>query len=157
VLDTNQENNKANDVAAVFNTVEAIVTRVVRGRDRLGDRCGDVAMELVKRVNSDYGKEIVLLLSGTNTAYQAKSLLRMLIAKVTLGPTQAREVLMKVNWEHDNCDTLSKRSSKKDPPDVRACFIQFLLSFLFEPSPIIFFFFSLKTRLASLFPGLMQD
>ena len=109
------------------------------------------------RVNSDYGKEIVLLLSGTNTAYQAKSLLRMLIAKVTLGPTQAREVLMKVNWEHDNWDTLSKRSSKKDPPDVRACFIQFLLSFLFEPSPIIFFFFSLKTRLASLFPGLMQD
>lgn len=45
MLDTNQENNKANDVAAVFNTVEAIVTRVVRGRDRLGDRCGDVAME----------------------------------------------------------------------------------------------------------------
>ena len=109
------------------------------------------------RVNSDYGKEIVLLLSGTNTAYQAKSLLRILIAKVTLGPTQAREVLMKVNWEHDNWDTLSKRSSKKDPPDVRACFIHFLLSFLFEPSPIIFFFFSLKTRLASLFPGLMQD
>ena len=78
------------------------------------------------RVNSDYGKEIVLLLSGTNTAYQAKSLLRMLIAKVTLGPTQAREVLMKVNWEHDNCDTLSKRSSKKNPPDVKTCFIHFL-------------------------------
>ena len=42
MLDTNQEKNKANDVAAVFNTVEAMV---VRGRDRLGDRCGDVAME----------------------------------------------------------------------------------------------------------------
>jgi len=158
VLDTNQEKNKANDVAAVFNTVEAVVTRVVRGKDRLGDRCGEVAMELVKRVNSDYGKEIVLLLSGTNTAYQAKSVLRMLTAMVTLGPTQAREVLMKVNWEHDNWDTLSKRSSKKDPPDVRTCFIHFLLSFLFEPSPLVLKdFFSLKTRLASLFPGLMQD
>ena len=56
MLDTNQEKNKANDVAAMFNTVEAVVNRVVRGKDRLGDRCGEVAMELVKRVNSDYGK-----------------------------------------------------------------------------------------------------
>jgi len=158
MLDTNQEKNKANDVAAVFNTVEAVVTRVVRGREKLGDRSMEVAIELVKRVNADYGKEIVLLLSGTNTAYQAKSVLRMLTAMVTLGSAQAREVLLKVNWEHDNWDTLSKRSSKKDPPDVRTCFIHFLLAFLFEPSPLVLKdFFSFKTRLASLFPGLMQD
>ena len=56
MLYINQEKNKANDVVAVFNTVEAVVTSVVRGMDRLGDRCGEVAMELVKRVNSDYGK-----------------------------------------------------------------------------------------------------
>jgi len=158
MLDTNQEKNRANDVAAVFNTVEAVITRVVRGQDKLGDRSLEVATELVKRVNADYAKEIVLLLSGTNTAYQAKSVLRMLTAMVTLGPVQAREVLMKVNWEHDNWDTLCKRSSKKDPPDVRTCFIHFLLAFLFEPSPLVLKdFFSLKTRLASLFPGLMHD
>ena len=89
-------------------------------------------------------------MSGTNTAYQAKSVLRMLTAMVTLGPTQAREVLLKVNWD--------KRSSKKDPPDVRTCFIHFLLTVLFEPSPLVLKdFFSLKTRLSSQFPGLMQD
>ena len=87
MLDTNQEMNKANDV---FNTVEAVVTRVVRGKDRLGDRCVEVAMELVKRVNSDYGKAIVLLLSGTNKAYQFMFVLRMLTVMVTLGSTQAR-------------------------------------------------------------------
>jgi hypothetical protein len=119
----------------VLNTVEAVVTRVVRGKDRLGDMCGEVAMDLVKSVNSDYGKEIVLLLSGTNTAYQARSVLRMLTAMVNLGSTQAREVLLKVNWEHDNWDTLSKRGSKKDSPDVRTCFIHFLLSFLSCSSP----------------------
>eukprot|EP00092_Neocalanus_flemingeri_P037911 GFUD01041266.1.p1 GENE.GFUD01041266.1~~GFUD01041266.1.p1 ORF type:complete len:1730 (-),score=625.36 GFUD01041266.1:48-5237(-) len=158
MLDTNQEKNKANDVAAVFNAVEAVVARVVRCGAKLGPMSRDVATELVRKVNSDYGKEIVLLLSGTNTAYQAKSVLRMLTAMVTLGPTQAREVLLKVNWEHDNWDTLSKRSSKTDPPDVRTCFIHFLLAFLFEPSSLVLKdFFSMKTRLASLFPGLMQD
>ena len=51
-----------------------------------------MAIELVKRVNADYGKEIVMLLFGTNTAYIAKSVLRMLTAIVTRGPAQAREV-----------------------------------------------------------------
>jgi len=158
MLDTNEQKNKANDIAAVFNTVEAVISRVVRGKDKLGDRSVEVTTQLVKRVNSDYAKEIVLLLSGTNTAYQAKSVLRMLTAMVTLGPAQAREVLTKVNWEHDNWDTLCKRSSKKDPPDVRTCFIHLLLAFLFEPSPLVLRdFFSSKTRLASLFPGLMYD
>ena len=50
MLDTNQEKNKANDVAAVFNTV--VATRVVRGREKLGDRSMEVAIELVKRVNA---------------------------------------------------------------------------------------------------------
>ena len=68
MLDTNQEKNKANDVAM------------------------EVAIELVKRVNAYYGKEIVMLLFRTNTAYQAKSVLRMLTAIVTRGPAQAREV-----------------------------------------------------------------
>ena len=68
MLDTNQEKNKANDVAM------------------------EVAIELVKRVNADYGKEIVMLLFGTNPAYQAKSVLRMLTAIVTRSPAQAREV-----------------------------------------------------------------
>ena len=48
--DTNHEKNKVNTV----------VTRLVRGSDRLGDKVGEVTMKLVKRVYSGYEKEIVL-------------------------------------------------------------------------------------------------
>ena len=53
------------------------------------DRAG-VAPQIVKRVLSDYDKEITLLLSGSNTAYQAKSVLRMLTSFVMLGDNEAR-------------------------------------------------------------------
>ena len=74
-----------------------------------------------------------LLLSGTNTAYQAKSVQRMLTAMVYLGSTQAREVLMKVNWEYNNWDTLNRRS-KKDITDLRTCFIHFVLPGRAQPT-----------------------
>ena len=44
----------------------------------------------MRRVLSDYDKEVVLLLSGTNTAHQAKAVLRMLTSFVMLGSSQAR-------------------------------------------------------------------
>ena len=87
LLDAAQEKVKANDVAAVFNAVEAIISHIVRGEDV--DR-GGVSDTIVKRILSDYDKEIVLLISGTNTAYQAKSVLRMLTSFVMLGSNQAR-------------------------------------------------------------------
>ena len=126
-------------------------------RNPESDRAG-VASQVVKRVLSDYDKEIVLLISGTNTAYQAKSVLRMLTSFVMLGSDQAREVLMKVNWTHDNWDTLYKRTSKKESPDVRTCFIHFLLSFLMEPSPMVTKeYLGQKTRLVNIFSGMMYD
>ena len=117
-----------------------------------------MASQVVKRVLSDYDKELVLLISGTNTAYQAKSVLRMLTSFVMLGSDQAREVLIKVNWTHDNWDTLYKRTSKKESPDVRTCFIHFLLAFLMEPSPIVIKeYLGQKTRLVNIFSGMMYD
>ena len=56
-----------------------------------------MASQVVKRVLSDYDKELVLLISGTNTAYQAKSVLRMLTSFVMLGSDQARIVTRKVS------------------------------------------------------------
>ena len=44
----------------------------------------------MRRVLSDYDKEVMLLLSGTNTAHQAKAVLRMLTSFVMLGSSQAR-------------------------------------------------------------------
>ena len=53
------------------------------------DRAG-VSGQITRRVLSDYDKEVVLLLSGTNTAHQAKAVLRMLTSFVMLGSSQAR-------------------------------------------------------------------
>ena len=87
---------------------------------------------------------------------QTKLVLRMLTDTVIFV-----EVLLKVNWEHNNWDNLSKRSCKNDQPDVRTCFVHFLLEFLFEPNPLVLkefsLFFSLKTTMSSLSPCLMQD
>ena len=95
-------------------------------RNPESDRAG-VAGQVVKRVLSDYDKEIVLLISGTNTAYQAKSVLRMLTSFVMLGSDQAREVLIKLNWTHDNWDTLYK-SSKTPKSGVCLFFPVYVLS-----------------------------
>ena len=47
-------------------TVEVAVTRVVRGKDRLGDSCGEVAMELVNRVhNYTFKHQLIAQLSLT--------------------------------------------------------------------------------------------
>ena len=152
-LDTAVEKTKANDVAAVFLAVEAVVSYVVRTEDSGADgRAREVARLLVKRVLADYDKETVLLISGTNTAHQAKAVLRMLTSFVMLGSSQAREVLLRVNWSHDNWDTLYKRTSLKEKPDVRTVFIQFLLSFLMDSDPqVIRDYLNTKTRLINLF------
>lgn len=151
---TSEDKVKAVDVAAVFNAVETVVLRVVRDLPQYQA----VAMDLVRQVLSDFPKKLVLLISGTNTAYQAKSVLRMLTAFVTLGPLAAREVLMKLNLEHNNWELLPRRSSRRDAPDVRTCFTHFLLAFLVDPHPgVLKEFVDRKTRLSSLFPGLMWD
>ena len=50
----------------------------------------EVARLLVRKVLADYDKETILLISGTNTAHQAKAVLRMLTSFVMLGSSQAR-------------------------------------------------------------------
>jgi len=45
-----------------------------------------IALNLVHQVLTNQAKKLILLISGTNTAYQVKSVLRMLTAFVTLGP-----------------------------------------------------------------------
>ena len=63
-----------------------------------------------------------------------------------------------MNWSHDNWDTLYKRTSRKETPDVRTCFIHFLLSFLMDPSPVVIKeYLGQKTRLINIFSGMMHD
>ena len=90
-LDTAVEKTKANDVATVFLAVEAVVSHVVRTEEEEKDgRTREVARLLVRKVLADYDKETILLISGTNTAHQAKAVLRMLTSFVMLGSSQAR-------------------------------------------------------------------
>ena len=65
---------------------------------------------------------------------------------------RCREVLLRLNWSHDNWDTLYKRTSNKEKPDVRTVFIQFLLSFLMDSDPLVIRdYLNTKTRLINLF------
>ena len=81
-----------------------------REKDLADEEENDQADEEEKDL-ADYEKETILLISGTNTAYQAKAVLRMLTSFVMLGSSEAREVLLRANWSHDNWDTLYKRTS----------------------------------------------
>ena len=87
LLVSSEEKAKANDVACVFSAVESVINYRVRDADVDG---AGVTGEIVKRVLSEYGAEIVLLLSGTNTAHQAKTVLRMLTSFVMVGDDEAR-------------------------------------------------------------------
>ena len=93
-LDTAVEKTRANDVATVFLAVEAVVGHVVRTEEEekagTDGRPREVARLLVRKVLADYDKETILLISGTNTAHQAKAVLRMLTSFVMLGSSQAR-------------------------------------------------------------------
>ena len=92
-LDTAVEKTKANEVAAVFLAVEAVVSYVVRREEEEAGpdgRSREVARLLVKKVLADYDKETILLISGTNTAHQTKAVLGMLTSFVMLGSSQAR-------------------------------------------------------------------
>ena len=92
-------------MASVFLSVEVLVLRAAQ-QSSPGGLMAEVAMDLVKRVLADYGKEVfvhhvtltvttamvqvTLLLSGTNTAHQAKAVIRMLTAMVALSTEAAR-------------------------------------------------------------------
>ena len=147
------------EVAAVFLTVEALVLRAAQEEEgATASTMAATALDLVKRTLADYGREVVLLLSGTNTAHQAKAVLRMLAAMVALGSPAAREVLARLAWDSDHWTTLPKRRSAEQP-DVRTAFTRLVLAFLFDGSrEVLREFLEVRTaRLVSLLPGLLHD
>ena len=95
-----------------------------------------MAQDLIRKVLHNHFRYVMLLLSQSNTAYQAKSCLRMLSAMVaTAGTAGAREILTKVDFDHKNFVSVIKRRGKKEEGapgsnDVRTCYIHFLLAFL---------------------------
>ena len=91
-----EEKTKSPEVALVFQAVEAVLLHVASGRDRedagAGGGDGAVAQDLIRKVLHGHFRYVMLLLSPSNTAYQAKSCLRLLSAMVaTAGTAGARE------------------------------------------------------------------
>ena len=77
---------------------------------------------------------------------------------VTLGPAASKLVVMKLDWENPAWKNLPTRVDAKDDSDIRTCYIHFLLSFLVEPTQAVLKeYFEKKTRLATIFPGLVND
>ena len=98
---------------------------------------------------------IILLLSGSNTVYQAKSSLRLLTSMVTFHHQTAREVMSKLDFEHKHWESISKRTNSRE---IREAFVQFLLSFFIINHPgVAKDFLEKKNLLASIFPGLTKD
>ena len=54
-----------------------------------------------------------MLLSPTNSAYQARASLKLLSAMVACGQATAKEVLIKIDLEHKNFDAAMKRRNTK--------------------------------------------
>ena len=73
---------------------------------------------------------------------------------VTCCGQTAKEVLVKLDFEHKNWESVAKRQST----DVRRSFIQFLLSFfLINHGGVAKEFIEKKSMLSSILPGLVKD
>ena len=95
-----------------------------------------------------------MLLSGSNTAYQVKSSLRLLVSMVTCCGQAAKEVLLKIDFDHKNWESVAKRQST----EIRKAFVQFLLSFFVINHPgVAKEFIEKRNLIASIFPGLAKD
>jgi hypothetical protein len=96
----------------------------------------------------------MLLLSASNTSYQVRSSLRLITAIVTSCGQAAKEVMLKLDFEHKHWETVAKRNS----PEIRKSFVQFLLSFfIINHAGVAKEFLEKKSLLGSIFPGLMYD
>ena len=161
-----EEKTKSPEVALVFQAVETVLLHVASGSDRDGASAGGgaLAQDLIRKVLHGHFRYVVLLLSQSNTAYQAKSCLRMLSAMVaTGGAAGAREILTKVDFDHKNFSSVVKRRGRKEDGapgsnDVRTCYIHFLLAFLVSGNAALTKdFLEKKNNVSQIFPGLIHD
>ena len=158
-----EEKTKSPEVALLFQAVETVLLHVAAsGKGR--DDASAVAQDLIRKVLHNHFRYVMLLLSQSNTAYQAKSCLRMLSAMVaTAGAAGARDILTKVDFDHKNFASVVKRRGKKEEgapgsSDVRTCYIHFLLAFLVSGNAALTKdFLEKRSSISQVFPGLIHD
>ena len=155
VLVNNPEKPKSSDISIIFNACESFLLHVSTcisnsENDEEKSRYRKLGIELCHELLEFHLGYIILLLSGSNTAYQVQSSLKLLISMVTCCAQTAKEVLVKLDFEHKNWESVSKRQSN----EIRKAFIQFLLSFfVIGHIGIAKEFIEKKNLITSILPG----
>ena len=159
IFDALPEKPKSSDISLVFNACEKFLLHVSKciseaQNDEDENKFKKLGIELSHELLEFHLGYIMLLLSGSNTAYQVQSSLRVLTSMITCCNQTAKEVLMKLDFEHKHFDSVSKRQSN----EIRKSFIQFLLSFfVIGHAGIAKEFVEKKVLLSSILPGLIKD
>ncbi|TRY68319.1 hypothetical protein TCAL_08074 [Tigriopus californicus] len=156
----------ATELSLLFQAVESVALFLASEKPSDGSAG---ALSLTRTLMQDHYPHILLLLSPSNTGTQTKAALKMLAALVSCSVAAAREVMLKIDFEHKHFDALLKRRQKKGPVessvdrglDVRTAYIHFMLAFLMvgpAGSPgVVKDFLTKKTNLAQIFYGLVHD
>lgn len=167
---------KSADAATVFNACEAILLHLgahlvpadIDHTDESDEKTSKtkkmqtLAVDLTREILQNHMRYVMILLSDSNTAQQAISSLRLLTAMVAAGgPIAAKEVLLKVDFEHPTLAGLSNRCSKTNNVSIRKCHLEFLLAFFVAGSTSVIKDFlekpATRNHLGSLFPGFIYD
>ena len=161
---------KAADVAVVFTACEKLLLHLaavihnaqheeeeeeeeeVKTRTAKREACQKLALDITREILRNHIRYLMMLLSPSNSGHQSGSSLRLLTAMVATSTVTAKEVLLKLDFEHNSMELLlSRKALRKD-------YIKFILAFFLVSSPtVIKDFLDKKNRLVNLFPGLMYD
>ena len=121
-----------------------------------------LATEFTQEILANHTRYVMMLLSQSNSVHQVVCSLRLLTAMIVAGgPMAAKEVLMKLDFEHPFFEGLCNRgsSSTANAVPLRRHHWQFLLSFfLAGSSSVIKDFLAKKAarhHLGTLFPGML--
>ena len=155
ILDQVTEKPKSSEISILFNACESFLLYVsksissAQNEDEVS-KFKKLGVELCHELLEFHLGYIILLLSGSNTVYQVESSLRLLTSMITCCGQTAKEVLVKLDFEHKNWDSVPKRHSS----EIRSAFVRFILSFfIIGHSGVAKEFIEKKTLISSIIPG----
>ena len=155
IFDQVIEKPKSSDISIVFNACESFLLYVSKSissaqNEDEESKFKKLGVELCHELLEFHLGYINLLLSGSNTVYQVESSLRLLTSMITCCGQTAKEVLVKLDFEHKNWETVPKRHSS----EIRSALVRFILSFFIIGHPgVAKEFIEKKTLISSIIPG----
>ena len=147
---------RAPDVAVIFSACDRLLLYLAvnlnqEESDAKRENYQKLALDLTREILRNHIKYLMMLLSPSNTTSQSKSSLNLLTSMVACSTVTAKEVLLKIDFEHTALELLLTRRA------LRRDYMKFLLAFFVSSSNVIKDFLEKKNRLVSFFPGLLLD